>query len=119
MRVKIYACIREIMDDYSDDKKCFNFSKRYTTKKIANRAVNSGLRQWQQANQEEDFTFYAARHSWATIARSKRCNIEAKVVTAGLCHVDSANRTDDVYINFDWEMLWYAQKKVLDVFKWK
>ena len=118
MRVKIFPCIREIIQEYMDDERCFSFHRRFYATKSLNKGVNKGLRQWQEDNKEEDFTFYAARHSWATIARSKLCNIDAKVVTAGLCHVDANNKTDDVYIQFDWEQLWDAQKKILDVFKW-
>ena len=118
MRVKIFPCIRAIMKEYMDDERCFSFHRRFYATKSLNKGVNKGLRQWQEDNKEEDITFYAARHSWATIARSKLCNIDAKVVTAGLCHVDANNKTDDVYIQFDWEQLWDAQKKILDVFKW-
>lgn len=119
MRVKVYPCILEIMKEYLDDGQCFNFYKRFTMKKTMNKAVNIGLRKWQADNGEKDFTFYSARHSWATIGKSKLCNIDKGIITAGLCHVDANNKTDDVYIQFDWELLWDAQKKILDVFKWK
>jgi hypothetical protein len=33
--------------------------------------------------------------------------------------VDPGARVDDIYIKFDWELLWDAQKKILDVFNWE
>lgn len=119
MWIKVFPCIRQIMDEYRGEGKCFNFSSRYASKKVFNDNANCGLRQWQKENGTEDFTLYSARHSWATIARSKQCNIDAKIVTAGLCHIGFVNKTDDIYVNFDWELLWDAQKKILDVFKWE
>lgn len=119
MWVKIHPCINDIMKDYVDVVRCFDYYTRYADKDVFTTALNQGLRLWQKKEGiEESFTFYSARHSWATIGRSKRCNIDAKIITAGLCHVDDGNRVDDIYVKFDWEQLWDAQKKILDVFKW-
>lgn len=119
MRVMIDPRIKEIMKDYADKDRCFDYHKRYKDKDIFTTALNQGLRRWIKDNRQEDFTFYSARHSWATIGRGKKCNISKDIITAGLCHVDESNRTDDIYINFDWELLWDAQKTILDVFDWK
>lgn len=119
MRVKVHPCIKVIMQDYSDKERCFDYYKRYKDKDIFTTALNQGLRRWIADNKQEDFTFYSARHSWATIGRGKKCNISKDIITAGLCHVDENNRTDDIYINFDWELLWDAQKTILNVFDWK
>lgn len=119
MRVKIEPCIKEIMKDYADTDRCFDYHMRYKDKDIFTTALNAGLRVWADKYKQDDFTFYSARHSWATIGRSKKCNIDAKVITAGLCHVDDSNRTDDIYVNFDWELLWDAQKTILGIFTWK
>lgn len=117
MWVKVHPCIKKIMDDYADDQLCFNFYRRYSRMDTFHTALNTELKRWANTYKQTPFTFYAARHSWATIGRSKRCNVDAKVITAGLCHVDST--VDDIYINFDWEQLWDAQKKILDVFRWE
>jgi hypothetical protein len=119
MWVKVYPCIKKIMDEYKDNERCFNFHRRYTTIGGFNRALSLAFKKYVENNKLEKFTFYSARHSWATIGRSKLCKIDKSVITAGLCHVDTGARVDDIYIKFDWELLWEAQKKILDVFKWK
>lgn len=118
MWVKVYPCIKEIMDEYKDDERCFNFHRRYTDIRGFNRALSLAFKKYVENNKLEKFTFYSARHSWATIGRSKLCKIDKSVITAGLCHVDPGTRVDDIYIKFDWELLWEAQKKIIDVFNW-
>lgn len=119
MYVRIEPCIRDIMKDYADRERCFDYHRRYKDKDIFTTALNQGLRRWIKDNGQEDFTFYSARHSWATIGRSKRCNISKDIIAAGLCHVDEGNRTNDIYINMDWELLWDAQRVILGTFDWK
>lgn len=119
MWVKIHPCIKAIMKDYLGDDRGFDYSKRYASDEIFTTALNAGLRIWIKRYKQEDFTFGSARHSWASIGSSKLCKIDKRVITAGMCHVEEGNRVDDIYINFDWELLWDAQKKILDVFDWK
>ena len=118
MWIKVYPCIKEIMDEYKDDERCFNFHRRYSCITSFNQSLSLAFRRYVKDNGLEPFTFYRARHSWATIGRSKRCNIDKSIITAGLCHVDAGSRVDDIYIKFDWETLWDAQKTILDIFKW-
>lgn len=119
MYVKIHPVIKEIMKDYKDSERCFDYYKRYSNRDTFLSALSNGLKSWATKYKQAEFTFYAARHSWATIGRSKACNIEKSIITAGLCHVGVGNRNDDIYINFDWEILWNAQKTILDIFKWE
>ena len=44
-----------------------------------------------------DLEYYAARHSWATIALNK-CGIDKYTVHAALNHVDESMRVTDIYI---------------------
>lgn len=118
MWVKIHPCIGAIMDEYRDSDRCFDYYKRYANKDVFITALNQGLRGWIKKYGQDDFTFYSARHSWGTIGRSKRCQIDAKVITAGMCHVSDGSRMDDIYVKFDWELLWDAQLQILDIFKW-
>jgi len=62
--------------------------------------------------------YYAARHSWATIARSKKVGIEKAVVHEALNHVDLIMKTTDIYTDRDWSVIWEANKKVLELFDW-
>lgn len=119
MRVRIENCIRRIIKDYKGDDTLFDYSRRYTNPGTFTTALNQGLKIWCKRYGQETFTFYSARHSWATIGRSKRCNIDKSLITAGLCHVDTSKNSDDVYIRQDWEQVWDANAKILDVFDWK
>lgn len=66
----------------------------------------------------EHITFYSARHSWATIARSSRLNIDKYTVHEGLNHVDDAMKITDIYIDRDYTNIWNANAKVLGLFDW-
>ena len=119
MYVRIEPCIADIMSEYRSRSRVFSFHERYTDVKGFNVAVNEGLRQWIQRNKlNKDFTFYAARHTWGTIAASKQVGVDYGVVTEGLCHSDRSRRMDLVYIRKDWEKVWDANAKVLALFDW-
>lgn len=119
MWVKVDPRIKRIMDEYKDSERCFDFYRRYTDIRSFNAALSRAYKRYVEDHKVDAFTFYSARHSWATIGRGKRCNIDKDVISKGLCHVDAGNRVDDIYIKFDWELLWEAQKKILDVFNWE
>lgn len=119
MFVNVCPCIKQIMDEYKDDERCFNFHKRYSDIRSFNQALSRALRIYARNNNIDSLSFYSARHSWATIGRSKLCNIDKDVISKGMCHVDTKNRTDDIYINFDWELLWEANQKIMDIFNWE
>jgi integrase len=118
MRVKVEPCIQKIMDDYRDKDRCFDFYRRYSSIESFSQALNAGLKIWADEHKVEKFSFYSARHSWATIGAGKKCNISWDTISAGLCHVNQ-KRVDAVYINQDWELIWDANKKILGLFKWE
>lgn len=119
MYVRVEDCISRIMKDYKGAIRCFDYSRRYSNEETFTTALNQGLKIWATRYKQESFTFYSARHSWATIGRGKRCNIDKGLISAGLCHVSESKTTDDVYIRQDWEQLWDANAKILAVFDWK
>lgn len=57
--------------------------------------------------------FYAARHTWATIAYNE-CGVDKGVVGDGLNHVDKKMSVTDRYIRKSWDRIDDAQRKVLD-----
>lgn len=65
---------------------------------------------------EERLTFYSARHTWATLAYS--AGVDKSIINDCLCHVDESMKVTDIYISKDWERLWKANEKVLDLFDW-
>lgn len=81
-----------------------------------NARLNRHLRQWCKTQGLPAFTFYAARKSWASIARNN-AGVDKATVDECLCHRGDL-RLADIYIEKDWSLLWRANAKVLDLFAW-
>lgn len=119
MFVRIEDCIAEILKDYLGCKMVFRFSEMYATRLNFTIAVNDGLKKWYTRNKlGRHFTFYSARHTWATLAASKKLGIESSLITDALAHSDRSRQMDMVYIRKDWERVWDANAKVLGLFEW-
>lgn len=86
-----------------------------STLHTCNEKVNAGLRKWQKRNGVEDFTFYAARHSWGSIARS--LGYDLALINDCLCHKDAL---DDGrrYAPSSWEQRNAVNKAVIESFQW-
>lgn len=80
-----------------DGKRVFNFYHTYYNRKAFNKALNGGLKEIGAALNIDDLEFYAARHSWATIAINI-LNINKYTVHAALNHIDPSMRVTDIYI---------------------
>lgn len=120
MYVRIEPCVQALMADYLGRKTAFRFCEMYASRLNFTIAVNDGLKAWRERNKLPDhFTFYAARHTWATLAASKRVGVESSVITDALAHSDRSRAMDMVYIRKDWERVWDANAKVLALFDWK
>ena len=78
-------------------------------------AVNRRLKSWARRNGVPEFTFYAARHTWATLAR--KAGVDKATIDECLAHVGSL-RTADIYIEKDWDVINAANRKVLALFSW-
>lgn len=118
MYVRIEPCIEALINDYSGKSGQFNYCDRYINSRQFTHALNIGLRQWIQRNNLTDFTFYAARHTWATLGASKSVGVDVAMITEGLSHSDASRKMDMVYIRKDWERVWDANAKVLGLFRW-
>lgn len=103
MQVVIPMVATALVEKYRDADKLrvFDFYKRYADKGTFNAALNKGLKQIGSALNIDDLEFYAARHSWATIARND-CMIDQYTVHTALNHVDDKMRVTDIYIAKDW-----------------
>ena len=90
------------MEKYKDytGKKAFRFYQMYNTAKNLNRAINVGLKEIDKLLKVDNLEFYAARHSWATIALNK-VGIDKYTVHSALNHVDEAMKVTDIYIERD------------------
>ncbi len=108
-----------IIEKYRDQKRerIFNFYRFYRDHKAFNKALNKGLKEIGKLLNIDDLEFYAARHSWATIALNK-CKVDKYTVHAALNHVDESMRVTDIYIERDFENENKANAKVVKyVFK--
>lgn len=102
MMVDIPAIIQPIIDKYRDKtgKRLFNFYQYYCDEKGFNKAINYGLKEIGSVLDIEDLEYYAARHSWATIALNK-VGIDKYIVHAALNHIDDSMKVTDIYIERD------------------
>ena len=102
MKVNILPVLSSLIEKYKDhtDRRVFRFYQMYNTANNFNRAINLGLKQIGKMLQVDDLEFYAARHSWATIALNK-VGIDKYTVHAALNHVDETMRVTDIYIERD------------------
>ncbi|MCF0229692.1 MAG: phage integrase SAM-like domain-containing protein [Parasporobacterium sp.] len=77
--------------------------------------INRGLARWCQQNGVKKFTLYAARHTWASLARS--IGIEKATVDECLVHKGDYALTD-IYAERAWHLHKEANRKVLCLFEW-
>jgi len=119
MQVRIEKCIAKLIKKYSDEQKLFRFYRHYSNHATFNSALNKGLKKIGQLIGIDDLEFYAARHSWATIARSSAVGIDKYTVHEALNHSpDKKMKVTDIYIDRDWSNIWNANEKVLGLFDW-
>lgn len=122
MYVRIEPCVSSIVSEYLDEKDSdflFDFHQRYKDYKQLGLAANRGVEQFckrMNIRTERKITIYSARHTWSTLAYS--LGVPESTVNNCLCHVDAQSKLNSIYIKRDWSVLWEANKKVLDYFKW-
>ena len=104
MQVKVPALIMPLLKKYKDIKgqRIFNFYHHYSTADSFNKAINYGLKEIGKLIEVDDLEYYAARHSWATLAVNK-VGIDKYTVHAALNHIDEAMKVTDIYIERDFE----------------
>jgi hypothetical protein len=106
-----------LVEKYRDKtgKRVFNFYQSYTDMTTFNTAVNKGLKKIGVLDsiKEDDLEFYAARHSWATIALND-VGIDKYTIHTALNHVDEDMKVTDKYIRKEFKIINDANRKVLD-----
>ena len=102
MMVDIPKIILPLIEKYKDKtgKRVFNFYSFYANDKAFNKAINCGLKEIGALLKIDDLEFYAARHSWATIALNK-VGIDKYTIHAALNHIDDSMKVTDIYIERD------------------
>ena len=78
--------------------------------------LNDYLRRWQKKEEIEDFTMYAARHSWSQYARDLGNDLAS--VNECLCHKDNLDM-GRIYASLSWEQKNDINRQVLESFVWE
>jgi integrase len=114
MIIDVPLFIKKLIDKYRDktEKRVFNFYQYYRDEKAFNKAINKGLKQIGDIIGVDDLEYYAARHSWATIAIN-RIDIDKYTVHTALNHIDESMRVTDIYIERDFVNENKANKRVI------
>lgn len=113
--VNVQAPISELFNKYRDKsgKRVFCFYKMYSSASNFNKAINKGLKEVGEELGLDGLQFYAARHSWATIARND-LRIDKFTIHEALNHVDKDMSITDIYIKKDFSNINEANKIVLE-----
>ena len=116
--IKIEPEIQALVDKYRDPsgERVFRFYKMYASVDTFTNAINRGLKRIGNLLGIDDLEFYAARHSWATIAAND-AEVDKYTVHTALNHVDDSMRVTDIYIRKSWDPIDKANRKVLNLMK--
>lgn len=115
--VRVEPQITALFEKYRDltGERVFNFYQRYSNATYFNWTLNKFLKEIGRDIEAEDLEFYAARHSWATIARND-AKIDMHTVHSALNHVNEDMKITDIYIKKDYSLIDEANEKVLGLF---
>ena len=114
MKVKIPKMLMPLVEKYKDKtgKRIFKFYQNYADIASLNRSINIGLKEIGAKLKIDALQYYAARHSWATIAVNK-VGIDKYTVHSALNHVDDVMKVTDIYIERDFVNENKANRKVV------
>lgn len=114
--IKVEPEAKALLEKYKDPtgERVFNFHKLYSSIDTFTAAINKGLKVIGKSLGIEDLEFYAARHTWATIALND-AGVDKYTVHAALNHVDDSMKVTDIYLRKSWEPNDKANRAVLDL----
>ena len=113
IEITIPAEAKPLFKKYKGRHAVFSFRDRYSTETEFNRGLNKGLKKVSEDLGIEKLQFYAARHTWASIAYND-CSIDKGVVNDALIHIDKDMSVTDLYIKKDYTRVNDANRKVID-----
>ena len=117
--VDVHPFLVPLFEKYRNPRKgkIFSFVNRYCDYTQLNKSVNKGLKEIGRAIGIDDLEFYAARHTFATIARNK-LGYDKSTVGEALNHVEKENKITDIYIQKDFSIINKLNREVIEyVFK--
>lgn len=115
MRLAVPDEVWPIMEKYADryGERAFDFYNQYKDVYRFSGSVGHCIKILGEAVGIPDLTFYAARHSWATIAANV-CGVDIYTVEKALCHSPSGLAMTEIYIKPDFTKVDNANRLVLD-----
>lgn len=118
-RVHIAECTRPLVERLMDatKKRLFNFHLRFTEGAFLMTLPYAMVQIRNIIPYERTYTFYAARHTYASLARNI-IGIDKYTVHELLNHSDNDMRITDRYIERDWQRLFDAHDKVVELIDW-
>lgn len=119
IEIDIHPFVKSLFDKYRNprDGKIFSFVNRYCDYTQFNKSVNKGLKEVGKAIGVDDLEFYAARHTFATIARNK-LGYDKSTVGEALNHIEKDSKITDIYIQKDFTIINEVNRKSIEyVFK--
>lgn len=113
--VDVHPFLVPLFEKYRNPRKgkIFSFVNRYCDYTQLNKSVNKGLKEVGKAIGIDDLEFYAARHTFATIARNK-LGYDKSTVGEALNHVEEENKITDIYIQKDFSIINKLNKEVIE-----
>ena len=113
--IKVEPELEPLMEKYADPKGefVFCFARLSSSIECFHTKIGTSIKEIGRLIGEPDLTFYAARHSWATIALND-AGVDKYTVHEGLNHAGGEMAITDVYIKKDWTRLDKANRAVLD-----
>lgn len=112
IHIDVPECILPLVNKYRGKKRVFNFYERFSSMAELNRAINIGLKEVGEEVGVPGLQFYAARHSFATIAVNN-VGIPIYTVNDMLNHTDAKMRITELYITKDFKAINLANDKVI------
>jgi integrase len=91
-------------------------SVRYNSSQNLDRAINAGMKIINKKLKLIGVTFYWARHTFGNLARNK-CRLSVDDIALALNHVEKGNKTTDIYIEKDWNIVDEVQASVITLLK--
>ncbi len=119
MSVNVPDQVRNIFEKYRDKsgKKVFEFYTHYSSADTMSYNINKALKFIGKKIGAIDLEMYAARHTFASLARNE-CGFSIDKVAQALNNVESEHKVTDLYIKKDWSTIDQVQEKVLELFDW-
>lgn len=120
-RVRVEECVRPLFERYRDTthRRLFHFYLRYATRDTFVISIARGMEQIERAAPfRRHYTHYAARHTYATLARNV-VGADLHTVHELLNHAPTAEmRITDRYVERDWSRLFDIHSKVVQLVDW-